>query len=150
MSSTLTAGDLVIGRVKLTDGSNVLLWVPGINADSTKNALPVAETQRHTYKTASISFAASGDNQVVAAVATKRIKVYAIVVNFVGTVSAKWRSATTDLTGAMDFQAREGFIQSLQPPAFLLQTTAGEALNLNLSGAIGARGWVAYWDDDAT
>jgi len=72
-------------------------------------------------------------------------------VNFVGTVSAKWKSgAGTDLTGAQDFQAREGYVDKIQPPAFLLDTAVGEALVLNLSGAIGARGWLNYWDDDGS
>jgi len=108
----------------------------------------VAEIEK-ALKTAIISCNTSSDNEIVAAVIGKRIKVYMIVVNFAGTVSAKWRSHETDLTGAMPFQAREGYTISVQPPAFLLQTVAGEALNLNLSDTIYAYGWIAYWDDDA-
>jgi hypothetical protein len=103
-----------------------------------------------SYKTAQINEASSGDNEVVAAATSPNriIKVYAICINFDGTVSAKWRTATTDLQPAQSFQAREGYAMAVSPPAFLIKTVAGEALNLNLSGAIGARGWVAYWDDD--
>jgi len=104
-----------------------------------------------TFKTAAISVAATGDNTIVAAVASKRIKVYAINLAAVGTVSAKWKDgAATDLSGAQDLQAREGYTISVAPPSFVLATTAGNALILNLSPAIGVRGWVTYWDDDAT
>jgi len=104
-----------------------------------------------TLKTASISVAASGDNTIVAAVASKRIKVYAINLSAVGTVSVKWKDgAATDFQGAQDLQAREGYTLSVSPPAFLLGTTAGNALILNLSAAVGVRGWIAYWDDDGT
>lgn len=106
--------------------------------------------EARAYKTAVINHGASGDNTIVAVVATKRIKVYSIVFNVTGTVSAKWRSDVTDLTGDMDFQAREGFTGMVLPPAFLLATVAGEALVLNLSGAIAVNGWVAYWDDDVS
>lgn len=101
-----------------------------------------------TILTAVINCSTSGNNEIVAAVASKRIKVLAIVVNFAAAVSAKWRSANTDLGGAMPFDVREGYVVSSPNP--VLQTVAGEALNLNLSGAVAATGWVAYHADDAT
>ncbi len=104
-----------------------------------------------TLKTAAISVAVSGDNTIVTAVPTKRIKVYAIKFGSTGTVSAKWKDgAVTDLEGAMDFQAREGYTEAVTPPAFLLATSAGNALILNLSAAVAVRGRVTYWDDDGT
>ena len=102
-----------------------------------------------TFKTAKISQNTSGDNEIVSAVSGKKIKVYVVVLNVAGTVSCKWRSATNDLTGAMPLQAREGYTVSVAPPAFVLVTNQGEALNLNLSAAVFAYGWVAYWDDDS-
>jgi len=105
---------------------------------------------RVTYKTAKIDCAASGDNEIVAAVSGKKIKVYAIIFVSTGTVNVKWRSSTTDLTGDKNFQAREGYVAAVNPPAFLLSTAAEEALNLNLSAAVAVDGWVAYWDDDAS
>jgi len=103
-----------------------------------------------TFQTATIHHNTSGDNIIVSAVAGKKIKVYAIVVNFAGTVSAKWKSGTNDLTGAMSFQDREGYTIAVDPPASLFETNQGEALVLNLSGAVYADGWLAYWDDDAS
>jgi len=101
-------------------------------------------------KTADINDAASGDNTIVAAVTAKRIRVAKIVLNVVGTVNAYWRDgvAGTQLTGDMNFQAREGYVAEATQPDFLLQTTAGNALVLNLSAAIAVDGWVTYWDDD--
>lgn len=104
-----------------------------------------------TLKTAKIDHGSSGNNEIVAAVAGKKIKVYAIVLVVSDAVNCKWCSATTDLTGAMNFSSQgEGYSHAVQPPAFLLETAAGEALNLNLSAAVAVDGYVAYWDDDAT
>jgi hypothetical protein len=106
--------------------------------------------QSRTLKVASISHAASGDNTVVSLVSGKRIKVYSVVLVAVGTVDVKFKDgASTDLTGAMTFQAREGLTVAVAPPAFVLATSAGNAFIVNLSAAIGVRGWIAYWDDDA-
>jgi len=105
--------------------------------------------QARSYKSAVVSVASSGDNTIVALVASKKIKVYAISINFAGTVTAKWKDgASTDLTGAQSFQTREGYTISVTPPSYLFTTSAGNALILNLSDAIGARGWISYWDDD--
>ena len=103
-----------------------------------------------TFKTAPINCASLNDNPIVAAVSGKRIKVYVIVFIATGTVNAKWRSAANDLTGDKNFQAREGYALAVNPPAILLQTAAGEALNLNLSAAVAVDGWIAYWDDDGS
>jgi len=103
-----------------------------------------------TLKTAKIDHATIGNNVIVSAVSGKKIKVYAIILVATGTVNVKWCSATTDLTGDKNFQAREGYVATVNPPALLLQTAVSEALNLNLSAAVAVDGWIAYWDDDAT
>ncbi len=75
---------------------------------------------------------------------------YAIHFNVVGSVNVIWKSGATELTGDMNFQAREGYTNAVTPPAFLIATAAGEALNLNLSANIAVDGWISYWTDDAT
>jgi len=102
------------------------------------------------FKTELLSDNSNGDNTIVSAVSGARIKVYAIIFNVTGTVNAIWVSGSTNLTGDMNFQAREGYTAVVTPPAFLLATTAGEALILNLSAGTAVDGWIAYWDDDAT
>jgi hypothetical protein len=111
--------------------------------------ISVERDQKRALKTETISDATSGDNTIVALVTGKRIKVYAIVLIVEGTVNITFKSgASTSLTGQMNFQAREGFTLAVAPPAFLLQTAAGEAFVMNLSAAIQVDGWIAYWDDD--
>jgi hypothetical protein len=44
----------------------------------------------------------------------------------------------------------DGYAQAVSPPSFLLETVAGEELNLNLSGAVAVDGYISYWDSDST
>jgi hypothetical protein len=102
-----------------------------------------------TLKSASFSLTATGT--VVAAVGGKRIKVYAVkcVVNAAMTVN--WRDgASTAIEGAQALALNGGYSESVQPPAFLFGTTAGNTLDLVLVGVGTAAGRVSYWDDDAT
>ncbi len=72
-----------------------------------------------------------------------------MVFNVSAAVNAKWKDgASIDLSGDMNHGIREGYAPSVTPPAFLLETSAGNALILNLSAAIAVDGWIAYWDDD--
>ena len=102
---------------------------------------------RLALKSKAISVSSSGNNEVVAAVAGKSIKVYAVKFNVASAVSAKWVDGVTDLEGAMPYGAREGHTESVTPPMFLFQTTAGNALNLDLSDGVAATGRVSYWED---
>lgn len=100
-------------------------------------------------KTVAIAVSSSGDNEIVAAVTGRRIKVTSFSIQATGTVNAKWKDGgSTDLTGAYNWQAREGIAMGLAAPAFLFATTAGNALNLNLSGAVSVVGHVSYFDED--
>lgn len=94
-------------------------------------------------KFASVSASASGDNLIVAAETGKRIRVINYCIISAGTVNAKWRSNTTDKSGAFPLVANVG---AVCPEADLgwLVTEVGEALNLNLSGAVLVAGHLAY------
>lgn len=96
-----------------------------------------------TFYSAKISGNTSGDNEIVAAVAGKKIRVWSYALQSNGTVSAKFRKNTTDLTGAFTFQEREGIAMNggIVP---LFETGENEALNLNLSGAVYAYGHLTY------
>ena len=37
---------------------------------------------------------------------------------------------------------------AVTPPTYLMSTSPGNNLVLNLSGAVQTDGWVSYWDDD--
>jgi len=98
---------------------------------------------------AKIDASASGDNQVVAAVAGKRIRVISYTLITSAAVTAKWRSASTDITGGMAFAANGGSepsVSILSPGGIfgLFQTEPGEALNLNLSSAVAVGGHLVY------
>lgn len=95
-------------------------------------------------KFAIIQEAGSGDNEVVALVSGKKIRVLAY--NFVasGAVNAKWRSGTTDITGLTYMDAAgKGKVAPFSPVGWF-ETAASEALNLNLSGAVAVGGEVVY------
>ena len=96
-----------------------------------------------TPKFAAISESSSGSQEIVAAVATKKIRVlsYAIVVN--GTVNVKWQSDATDITGLMYFIANTGISAGYNPKGHF-ETAAGEALNLNLSAGVALGGHISY------
>ena len=100
-------------------------------------------------KFAAISASSSGDNTVVAAVPNRRIKVLNYVAIAASDVSAKWKSGSTDISGAMAFAANGGVAPVGGPNTPvgmvpLFQTEQGEALVLNLSGAISVAGHLAY------
>jgi hypothetical protein len=94
-------------------------------------------------KRASVAASSSGNNEIVAAVSGKIIVVTSYVLVASGTVSAKWRSASTDISGAMSMSDTTGAAAS-DPAHGLVETVAGEALNLNLNGAVAVNGHITY------
>lgn len=89
--------------------------------------------------------AASGDTTLVAAVTGKRYIVvnYAIVAT--GAVSVKFKDgASTDLTGAMALAANGGVSFATDPTSPAFQTSVGNALVINASGAVQVSGHIAY------
>jgi len=94
-------------------------------------------------KFAVISESSSGDNEVVPAVSGRMILVLNYTVMSNGTVSIKWRSATTDISGLLPLIANVGASPAFSPVGHF-RTAEGEALNLNLSGAVAVGGHLAY------
>lgn len=92
----------------------------------------------------SIAVSSSGNNEVVAAVAGYRIRVLAYNFMSAGAVNAKWRTASTDLTGLSYMDAAgKGKVAPFSPVGWF-QTAAGEALNLNLSTNVAVGGELVY------
>lgn len=97
--------------------------------------------------TVPIAASGAGGNELVAAVATRKIRVLAFALSFSGTTNSKFRTGTSaDLTGlfyglagtqvsspAVDFSNRGHF-----------ETVVGEALTLDLSAAVAVGGYVIY------
>lgn len=96
----------------------------------------------HSTLNAVISESSSGANEVVAAVTGKRISLISFYISPSAAVNFKWQSAATDLTGLFYCSAAsdDKSYQSLP----ICSTAAGEALNLNLSGAVAVGGVVTY------
>ena len=91
--------------------------------------------------------AAATNTTLVAAVASKRIRVVQLVlVASGGALSVKLQSATagTDLTGAMALAATTGQLVLPNNPAGWCQTVAGELLNLNCSATTAVGGVLGY------
>ncbi len=96
-----------------------------------------------TPKFAKIAASSSGDNTVVAAVTGKKIRVLRWGLTSNGTVSAKWRSNTTDVTGPR-YLVQYASAGGSYCPVGIFETAAGEALSINLSAAVACGGELAY------
>ena len=94
-----------------------------------------------------INASASGNNQIVAADASRKIKVLSYVFVCSGTVNVQWNSASNALTGPMAFVANTGVTSpSLNKrDGHLFETNVNEALNLNLDGNISVGGHLSYF-----
>src|SRR6266705_2834361 len=99
-----------------------------------------------TIQFAAISAAANEDNTIVAADATKKIKVLGYVMVSEGTVAVTWKSgAATSISGAMPLVVNTGVaVGGGNAPAthWEFETAAAQALVMTLSGAIGVRGHI--------
>ena len=104
-------------------------------------------TTAMTPKFAVISASASGNNALVAAVASKKIRV--VSYNFIanGTVNAKFQSdgagTPTDLTGLKYCIANMGISVPFSPAGYF-ESGSGKSLDLNLSAAIAVGGELTY------
>lgn len=79
--------------------------------------------------------ASSGANQLVAAEPGARYRVLSAAVVATTTVSVKFQSGTTDITGTFPLGANGGFVLPFNEHGWF-ETNVNEALNINLSGAV--------------
>jgi len=123
----LDAGTNLVGKVSA-----------GVDGSTVYNGTAALEP-----KFVKISAANSGNNAVVAAVADHRIRVLRWGLTAGGDVNAKWRSGSTDLTGARSL-TRYASAGGAYCPIGVFQTAKGEALNLNLDAAVAVGGELTY------
>lgn len=105
-----------------------------------------------SFKRARIDCTVNGDNEIVAAVGGKVIKVYAYTLQAKGTVTATFCSdagSGTPIGPEWTFQAREGAVVPQAITAWF-QTAQGKNLNLLLDAAVVVTGNVIYTDSDAS
>ena len=111
-----------------------------------------------TIKSAKIDLGASGNGTIVNAVTSpgnRRIKVFALNfnTNYAGSASLAWLDGSSSLSGTQTFIDREGLTMSTAPPAYLFAPQAGTPLVAHVPTALfagGIRGFLSYFDDDAT
>ncbi len=119
---------------------------------SDQSTLPTTDQgSGKTLKRASVALAESGD--IIALVASRRIKVYAYAcqsLNDSMTLTIKDGSAGSTIV-TWTLNAREGVVgSSVNPPSFIFATTAGTALYGTISGTGTVNVSVSYWDEDAS
>ena len=110
----------------------------------TSGTLSDAGTDR-TVKYAIIDAATSGDNTLVAAVASRKIRVLSIFYVASAAVTTRVESGAggTALTGQMQLAANGGFVLPYSPHGWF-ETAVNTLLNLELSGAISVDGALTY------
>lgn len=92
-----------------------------------------------------IDAATSGNNTVVSAQTSKKIRVVSAFFVASGTVGSQWQSGAsgTKLTGRQRWTAQTGVSLPFNPTGWF-ETASGQLLNLNLDAAIGAYGSLSY------
>lgn len=98
-----------------------------------------------TPKFSVIDAATSGDNTLVAAVTSKKIRVLALYLVAAGTVNVRFESGAggTALSGQMNLVANTGFALPFNPVGWF-ETAVTTLLNLELSAAISVDGSLVY------
>jgi len=94
-------------------------------------------------KWAEINATTIGDTPVVAAVTGKKIRVLVIDFACSGAVGISWKSGSTVIRNAQAFAANGGIAHSAYPGWFA-ETSASQALAINLDAAVNVRGSVSY------
>ena len=102
----------------------------------------VALVPKWKYKSA---LATSGNNEVVALVSGKKIRVLAFRISFSGTVNAQFRTSTAGAyLDILHYGAASVEVKGEFNPLGHFETVAGEALGINLSAATAVEVWVQY------
>lgn len=142
---TIAAGDNNIGNVDIASaipaGTNLI----GAISASCETSIVYNGTTALTPKFAAIDAASSGDNTIVAAVASKKIRVLSVFLVASAAVTTRFESgaAGTALTGQMQLGANGGFVLPFNPTGWF-ETASAVLLNLELSGAISVDGSLVY------
>lgn len=92
---------------------------------------------------ASISAASSGDNTLVSATAAQTARIFRIVLVASGAVSIKFKTGSTDLTGAMSLVSGGAIVLDMQSDPWFV-TGTNEAFIANLSAAVQISGSIWY------
>lgn len=102
-------------------------------------------TLSNAHSFAVIDHATTGDNTIVSANATKKIRVTSLFLVSSGTVNVRFESGAggTALTGQMNLVANTGFALNYNPAGWF-ETGVNALLNLELSGNVSVDGALTY------
>lgn len=108
-------------------------------------ALLMCPAANDDYKYAVINDSSSGDNTIIAAVASRKIRVLAAVLVAAGDVTVRFESGAsgTALTGVMDLTTNSGFTLPYNPAGWF-ETAVNTLLNIELSAAVAVAGSITY------
>ena len=122
-----------------TDGDYAPLQV------TQNGALLTCPSANDDYKYAVIDAATSGDNTLVAAVASRKIRVISAFLVANGDVTVRFESGAsgTALTGQMDLTTNSGFTLPHNPAGWF-ETAVNTLLNLELDAAVSVDGCLTY------
>ena len=138
-------GKLVhVANTALVNQADLVRTADNVASTPTGDVIMI-EGVAYPVKRAVIDCATSGDNTIVAAVASRKLRVISVFLVTAGAVTVRFESATggTALTGQMNFASNGGMVLNENKTGWF-QTIAGELLNLELSGAVSVDGALTY------
>ncbi len=91
---------------------------------------------------AAIEESSSGDNTILAGVADMKYVVYSVFLMAGAAVTVTWKSGSTTIVGPCPVAETGGY--HVESEFAITQTITGDALVLNLSGAISVGGVITY------
>lgn len=141
-AGTNNIGDVdVLSLPALPAGTNLL----GRVSSSDETSTIYNGTTAITPKFAVLDAASSGDNTLIAAVASKKVRVLSLFLVSAGAVNVRFESGAggTALTGQMNLVANTGFVLPYNPLGWF-ETASNTLLNLELSAAISVDGSIVY------
>lgn len=94
-----------------------------------------------------ITVSSIGDNEVIAAVSGKVIRVLSYLFVSAGSVSVQWKSGSTDISGVMPYIASTGVSAGYNPKGHF-ETGVNEALVIELSHNVAVGGHLTYVEVD--
>jgi hypothetical protein len=144
---SLPAGNNNIGDVDVASLPALAAGTNTIGLVRSKDATGVVDdagTDR-TVKYAAIDAASSGDNTLLAAVASRKIRVLSCFLVAAGSVNVRFEDGAggTALTGQMNLVANTGFVLPYNPHGWF-ETSVNTLLNLELSAAVSVDGCLTY------
>ena len=149
-ATTYTDGDATVlqtdvnGNLKVTQATAQAATTDSITAKLATDTIQNGTTAL-TPKFAVIDAATSGDNTLLAAVASKKIRVLSLYVVAAGTVNVRFESGAggTALSGQMNLVVNTGFVLPFNPIGWF-ETASNTLLNLELSAAVSVDGGFTY------